>query len=326
MMRGAALVLAAGALSSCACPPAVPAPGAPLPRRGDEIVVCGRLYHIGVPVVLWLDPGGYDAYRVEPRFPAEAGEGVEFPSGPRYGTRRGLPEALAERVRRRGWTVEDLARQVRMFVVHYDACGTSRRCFKVLQDRRGLSVHFLLDVDGTLYQTLDLKERAWHAGKANDRSVGVEIAQIGAYPRPDDPALTAWYARDAGGLRVRFPASIEDPGLRTPGYVPRPARGELFSGVVQGRHLYQYDFTEAQYRSLAHLLAALNRILRIPLRVPRAPSGRILDHALDPEELAGFEGVVGHWHVTTRKIDPGPAFDWDRVLAAARALRYGRSR
>src|SRR5882762_11185351 len=43
-------------------------PGAMAPRQGDEIVVAGRFVHTGTPVVLWLDPGGYDAYRVERRF------------------------------------------------------------------------------------------------------------------------------------------------------------------------------------------------------------------------------------------------------------------
>lgn len=37
-------------------------------RVGDEIVVCGQLFHTGAPVVLWMDPGGYDGYRVERRF------------------------------------------------------------------------------------------------------------------------------------------------------------------------------------------------------------------------------------------------------------------
>ena len=43
-------------------------PGTELRRTGDEIVVCGRLFHTGTPVVLWTDPGGYDAYRTEKRF------------------------------------------------------------------------------------------------------------------------------------------------------------------------------------------------------------------------------------------------------------------
>ncbi|MFM7103835.1 MAG: hypothetical protein ACKO3N_22045, partial [Verrucomicrobiota bacterium] len=43
-------------------------PGSEVRRQGDEIIACGRLFHTGTPVVTWLDPGGYDAYRVERRF------------------------------------------------------------------------------------------------------------------------------------------------------------------------------------------------------------------------------------------------------------------
>ena len=45
-----------------------PKVGERLARTGDEIVVCGQLFHTTTKVVLWTDPGGYDAYRVEPRF------------------------------------------------------------------------------------------------------------------------------------------------------------------------------------------------------------------------------------------------------------------
>ena len=48
-------------------------------------------------------------------------------------------------------------------------------------------MHFLLDLDGTIYQTLDLKERALHVGASNTRSVGVEIANLGARIRPARP-------------------------------------------------------------------------------------------------------------------------------------------
>ena len=47
-----------------------PRPGAFAPRRGDEIVAAGQFVHTGTPVILWMDPGGYDAYRVERRFSA----------------------------------------------------------------------------------------------------------------------------------------------------------------------------------------------------------------------------------------------------------------
>ena len=39
-----------------------------LRAQGDEIVVAGKFVHTGTPVVLWMDAGGYDAYRVERRF------------------------------------------------------------------------------------------------------------------------------------------------------------------------------------------------------------------------------------------------------------------
>ncbi len=181
-------------------------------------------------------------------------------------------------------------------------------------------MHFLLDVDGTIYQTLDLRETAWHATKANTRSIGVEIANVGAY-RPDAPSpLEAWYARDAAGSYVRVPGHVTESGVRRKGFVGRPARDALVRGRVQGDELAQYDFTPEQYDALARLAAALCRELpRIRPDAPRDASGRVRDTALSDGEWAGFQGILGHFHVQTNKVDPGPAFDWERVLAAVRA-------
>ena len=60
----AALALILG-LMTAGC---VSTPGKMLHRRGDEIMVAGQLFHTGTRVVLWSDPGGFDAYRVERRF------------------------------------------------------------------------------------------------------------------------------------------------------------------------------------------------------------------------------------------------------------------
>ena len=100
----------------------------------------------------------------------------------RFGLReKGLTPDEIEKVRGGGWDLPTLQRVVDQFVIHFDAAGTSKRCFQILQDRRGLSVHFMLDLDGTIYQTLDAKESAWHATIANGRSIGIEVANIGAY-------------------------------------------------------------------------------------------------------------------------------------------------
>ena len=136
----------------------------------------------------------------------------------RYGLRKsGLTEDEIERVRGGGWDLPLLQEKVDQFVVHFDVTGTSRQCFKVLHDQRCLSVHFMLDLDGTVYQTLDLKERAWHATTSNTRSVGIEIANIGAYPLGVAKELDAWYARDAGGPFVRIAERLGDGGLRKQG-------------------------------------------------------------------------------------------------------------
>src|SRR5260370_22135308 len=178
------------------------------PRRGDEIVAAGQFFHTGTRIVLWMDPGGYDAYRVERRFsPIEkAGWDVsqeevkELTSPNRYNLRsNGLTAAELERVRGGGWDLPLLRREVDQFVIHFDACGTSRQCFKVLQDQRDMSVHFMLDLDGTIYQTLDLKERAWHATSSNTRSVGIEIANMGAYGANEKNPFHDWHTTDQKG-------------------------------------------------------------------------------------------------------------------------------
>jgi N-acetyl-anhydromuramyl-L-alanine amidase AmpD len=270
-------------------------------------------------VVLWNDPRGYDAYRLEPRF----GDGDREPRA-NYGSfRRQLPDQLRARVQDRGWTLEELQEVVHLFVLHYDVAGTSRHCFEILHDQRNLSVHFLLDLDGTIYQTLDLKERAWHATIANDHSVGIEIAHPGAYPAADHPAFTTWYGEDESGPRMLFPPGIGDPGLRDPDYVPRPARPEQVRGSIHGRDYWQYDFTEEQYTALAKLTATLSRVFpRIRLQVPRDGDGRVRNEDLSPDALHAFEGLVGHLHVQANKQDPGPALRWDLLLDRSRELLW----
>jgi hypothetical protein len=306
-------------------------------RRGDEIMVCGQLFHTTAPVVLWTDPGGYDAYRVERRFvPLDQASWAktreaDLPElrGPnRYGTRlRGLSPDQVERVRGGGWDLDTLKAVVDQFVIHFDARGTSKNCFEVLHDRRGLSVHFMLDLDGTIYQTLDVKERAWHATIANDRSVGVEIANIGAFPLRDEPGkggdpLARWYRLGDGGRpAITIPGGVEGSGLRDRSKPLRPARGTPVVGTVQGQQLRQYDLTAAQYDSLIRLTATLCTIFpKIRCDYPRDPSGRLINHKLPNEQFARYEGILGHYHVQTNKVDPGPAFQWDTVVDGARKL------
>ncbi len=304
-------------------------PGQPAKRAGDEIVVAGQLFHTGTKIVTWMDPGGYDAYRVERRFApyeqsswAKTQEAkVDYRDPARYGLRFArLTPGEIERVRGGGWDLPLLQRVVDQFVIHYDVCGIAKQCFNILHDHRGLSVHFLLDLDGTIYQTLDLKERAYHATTSNHRSIGIEIANMGAYAPGDTRTLVEWYRRnDQGQTIITVPEKLGDPLIRTPGFVGRPARPEPVRGTIQGQDLVQYDLTPEQYRALIKLTAALARIFpKIKLDYPRGPDGKVLPHKLPDEQLAAYEGVLGHFHIQTNKTDPGPAFDWDRVIEGAK--------
>src|SRR4029079_17139527 len=168
-----------------------------------------------------------------------------------------------ENVRGGGWAFDDLRNRIDQFVYHYDVAGTSRTCFKVLHDMRGLSVLFMLDLDGTIYQTLDLKERAWHATTSNTRSIGIEIANIGAFAASggEDNPFANWYQMDTNAFpRITIPPRLGPSGIRTPGFVGRPARPDRVTGRIQGRELQQYDFTPQQYEALVRLTATLCRV------------------------------------------------------------------
>ena len=324
MNRAERAVLSLLLLTPAGCRAAsVPGAEQPEPPIAGEIVACGERFPASVAVVRWFEEPHYDAYLTEPRFAAELPAGAERPSGLRYRAGRKVADpALAARVEREGWTLATLREQLDLFVVHYDACGTSRECFRVLQDVRGLSVHFLLDVDGTIYQTLDLADEAWHARVANPRSIGIEIAHIGAYPPEESEPLAEWYrAGEDGGVELVIPRELEG-SLRVPGFSRRPARAEPVTGPIHGALYRQYDFTEEQYRSLAALLATLSELFpRIALEVPCDAAGAVRTDELSAAELERFHGVLGHHHVTREKRDPGPAFDWERVLREARLLR-----
>ena len=284
-------------------PPIIPAP--PRVRSTDTILVSGEPVSVGTRVVLFDEPGAYDAYR-GPAYYNQRRDETRPASGPAASP---PPDRAA------------LDRLIDRVVIHYDVSGLSSRCFRTLQEERGLSCHFLLDVDGTVYQTLDLQERAWHAGTSNSRSVGIEIANVGAYPKGSANPFSRWYRPHAQrGTRLILPP---DSGVRHPGRVGGPARPDPVTGPIHGRQFVQYDFTDAQYNALIKLVAALCRTFpRVTPDAPRVggdPAGPVLPGLMTAADRVRLGGIVGHHHLTRDKIDPGPAFDWPRLLRGVRS-------
>ena len=280
----------------------------PAAATGESIVVCGQPIPIGTKVILWSDPGGFDAYAPKPKEAESSALG--------FRPRRGLTPAEEADVAKNGWTLPLLQEKVDQFVIHYDVCGTSGRCFDVLR-KRGLAVQFMLDLDGTIYQTVDLKECAWHATKANDRSVGIEIANMGAYPTDgsEKSPLDKWYKQVDGQTVIDLPAGSTVPTHPASAPPLQPSRPEPVVGTVQGRELAMYDLTPQQYAALAKLTAGLCATFpKIVRDVPRETDGKVVNHTLDKTTYDSYHGVLGHFHVQDNKTDPGPAFQWDKII------------
>jgi N-acetylmuramoyl-L-alanine amidase len=299
-----ATAFTAGCRSGTTAPPSPGDVAVESRPRGDEIVAAGKRFHTGAPVVLWTDPGGYRAS------PANFGRREQV-----------LSDGEAAEIQRNGgrWPLDLLRDRVDQFVLHYDVAGVSKSCFRVLETR-GLSVHFMLDLDGTVYQTCDLQERTYHGTKSNPRSVGIEIANMGAYTNP--VALKEWYTTGADGRTViNIPARLAGGGIRDTSVVLRPDRNEMVVGQVHGKTFRQYDLTPQQYDSLAKLTAALATMFpRITVDYPRGPDGKLITTVLSDDQWRRHTGVLGHYHVQKEKQDPGPAMQWDRLMSETRKL------
>jgi N-acetylmuramoyl-L-alanine amidase len=297
-------------------------PGDRSHRQGDEIVVCGQLFHTGTPIVLWTGPGGYDGSR-------HTGGEIGRPATRPVPGQSFKPEI----VRGPRAMLNDVRQEIDQFVLHYDAEGISKQCYTVLERRR-LSVQFMLDLDGTVYQCLDLREDAYHATIANSRSIGVEIANIGAWEGPLTLRQKEWYARDASGTRLTIPSRFAG-ALHVANFAGHPARPNPIGGMVQGRTRLQYDYTPEQYDALAHLAAALCTVFpKIQPDYPRTPAGphgpypfaepdqpgELINHVLPRDQYELYQGLLGHYHVQLDKDDPGPALQWDLLITNTKKL------
>ena len=88
------------------------------------------------------------------------------------------------------------ARRPVVVVLHYTAGKTAEGSLHTLRTANSngpVSAHYLLGKDGTLYQLVDERKRAWHAGDGrwgtltdlNSASIGIEIDNDGYSPYPD---------------------------------------------------------------------------------------------------------------------------------------------
>ena len=162
------------------------------------------------------------------------------------------------------------------FVNHWDVCLSSESCAKVL-NKRGISVHFCIDNDGTIYQLLDTQHRAWQAGGSmwNTKSIGVEISN--AYYTK----YQSWYSRN--------------------GYGERPVVNDVY---CHDRKLPEHlGFYPVQLEALKALWVAVHGATGIPLECPTDSNGELVTGVDKRCERGEFKGFINHYNLTRRKID-----------------------
>ncbi|PKN55952.1 MAG: hypothetical protein CVU56_18635 [Deltaproteobacteria bacterium HGW-Deltaproteobacteria-14] len=262
---------------------------APVAAPKGVIYIAGQAVAVDVPV-------NTERYRFEERkamieLARERGLAPEQPPIPRWYRAR-TDEAGAEVDPTDRAAVVDA---VDLIVLHDSRTVTAREAFVYLGTNPG-STHFYVDWDGTVFQTLDLGWEANHVDLTpiDRRSVSVDIVNpVDITSRPPLPPEAA----DAG--------------------ITRPLSEFI---VIQGEEVQAWGYTEAQKKSLVQLVRALLAVFpQVPAQVPRTLDGSgpaVPRRALGPG--AQPVGVVGHLHLFSRAVDPGPGFDWESFGDAIR--------
>lgn len=159
--------------------------------------------------------------------------------------------------------------EVRAFDVHYT--GAENPAHVVVENlrRKALSTSFTIE-GHVITQHADLATITYDSGKANGWTRGVEVICRGtAPPLPDHP-------------RVEYIAQVH-------------------------RRAFRFlRFTPAEMNALDQLAHGVCAVFGIPWRFPVDEHGSLLRRELTPLEKQTFTGVLGHFHLSSGKIDPGP--------------------
>ena len=79
-------------------------------------------------------------------------------------------------------------KKISFLIIHYTETKTLEQAILLLtRSKRKVSCHYLVDLNGKIFNLVDLKNRAWHAGESkwknftdlNSHSIGIEVVYKG---------------------------------------------------------------------------------------------------------------------------------------------------
>ncbi|MBA3821669.1 MAG: N-acetylmuramoyl-L-alanine amidase [Deltaproteobacteria bacterium] len=271
-------------------------------RPSGKLIIGGQVFQTDAPIVNWREGPKWDATSqyciptATERSPAckisSSGHvpygNLPVPYTRRYSTRPPLRTSKWNNGENAPY--DAVKSVIKQFIIHHDGCASADMCFNVLQNERGLSCHFLIDNDGTIYQTIDLALMAYHAAEWNLASIGVELCNRG-----DAKKEPTYYSG----------------GRHGPTRDVKPCK-------INGHTFLAYDYTPAQYDALNRLCRALLRLLpNLPAEYPQASPGVQNWDTMPTAASFGFSGYLGHYHLTAQKWDPG-YFDFKEFCSKLR--------
>jgi N-acetyl-anhydromuramyl-L-alanine amidase AmpD len=184
-----------------------------------------------------------------------------------------------------------------LLVLHFTAGSSASSAVNSwLANPSRVATAYVVDVDGTIYETFPPSNWAWHLGVTDQaherRSIGIEIANVGPLePDAHDPAQLNWWPRE----------------WREP-YCRRDEAGRYVEQLYRGKR-YFAAFPDRQVEAVGGLARHLCERFDIPKVIPLA-AGRL---DADPAAFAGFRGIATHANFRADKWDVCPAFDWARL-------------
>jgi len=218
-----------------------------------------------------------------------------------YYTERRLPDGQD------ATSLAEVSQLVRSVVLHADVTKDTAAMFRVLVSR-GLSTHFGIDWDGTLYQFLDPRETAFAAAEVNPFSVQIDLNN--RLPNLVESPKATYVPRFHPGARK----------MRTAEFA-RPMSPRM---MINRRDVKSFGYNAHQYRALYALLTVLAGVIDgIEPAIPRDTNGQLpMKHA---NWIEDFSGIIAHFHLSPRRWDPGPGFDWE-ALDLALSGRLGSAK